>query len=674
MATILRDQEALDYLIKNPNAKYKVIKNTKNLDFSKIKEEAENQQIERERAGRGFVGNIAYDLFKGVTALPRTAITAIRGGNTEGVLDTEEARRYKANPLDFAVQSAANTGSFFIPLGGALKAGQLAARAAAAGALSSFGSQDLRKGLDVGQLATGAVVGAAIPLAGRGLSSIGKTAQKIVKPKTTQELTDIIQDLAVEDRLLPATDKFGVAQLEGNFVKKSGSRLGLEKLGVKSTGTGGKITPVFANEAATDKAILDKVFNATNLPKNENSIATIYNAIDGVRIVPNSGFKGVVNKELLDKATDTLIKKAPFAGLDRMTAGSKIRKVIGNLLGFEGDASNVIQELRIIDAGTLDKLAKQAFRVSNNLTKNAAAGFGVDAEAKYVLDAVDDVVRGILRKNVKGYDGISALWRTLYRQSSNIASASGIIEGVSQAGTLSIPRLVAKSTAGVVGDALEQTGQGFPAIQKQIARIPGNRTLSRVMQQRPAPQFGEAATRRPVVPNVQQFYDAIAPEQTTETVSEPVENRLTFEQALGMASRYTGGQINSTTVSIANNILNSETQKTAQKGNINSEAINRIANITGQLVEDILPSGSGIGARLEGEARRTAGNLGYDAKVAAYNKTVRALAIQLARALGDTGVLSDQDIASYVGMLPSANSTREEARVILQNLIDMANK
>lgn len=184
----LTGKEAEDYIKANNPKKgsYTVTSNPKKIDTKQLYETGQNEKIQKERDSRGLVGNVVYDIGKSISAAPR-ALLASKQGTTQGILDTEESRRFEDDPYKFGLQSIANTASFFVPafgIGGNI--GKAAIGAGASGLLQSAGNQDLRggKSLDAGKLATDAIVSGGF---GAGLSAVGGAIARRAKTPVFDE-------------------------------------------------------------------------------------------------------------------------------------------------------------------------------------------------------------------------------------------------------------------------------------------------------------------------------------------------------------------------------------------------------------------------------------------------------------------------------------------------------
>lgn len=75
--------------------------------------------------------------------------------------------------------------------------------------------------------------------------------------------------------------------------------------------------------------------------------------------------------------------------------------------------------------------------------------------------------------------------------------------------------------------------------------------------------------------------------------------------------------------------------------------------------------------RLPGIFGNIQGRLGSNSKADSYNKIRNSLTTTLARAFGETGVLTDQDREVYLQALPRLEDTPEEAQIKIQYLEDM---
>lgn len=204
----------LDYIQANPATDVTIAKSG-GLDFNKIKEQAVNQRIAEENQKRGFFGNIAYGLGKSLTALPRAVIAPVQ----TDVLDLDEQRRFKADPHSFGLQSLANTGSFFVPgVGQAGSLFKIASQGALAGALQGFGNQDLRKGLDIGEVAKSALIGGGV--AG-GLGLAGKALSRARTNRLSKTTQPRIEELVQKSTVRRPVELPAKAPAQRGFLGKS---------------------------------------------------------------------------------------------------------------------------------------------------------------------------------------------------------------------------------------------------------------------------------------------------------------------------------------------------------------------------------------------------------------------------------------------------------------------
>lgn len=104
--------------------------------------------------------------------------------------------------------------------------------------------------------------------------------------------------------------------------------------------------------------------------------------------------------------------------------------------------------------------------------------------------------------------------------------------------------------------------------------------------------------------------------------------------------------------------LSATQQKEAAKLSAAGEAINQ--------TEELFKSAGGAKGLVGFGSKAIAGLRGPNPQLEAYNKVRRTAAISLARAFGETGPLSNQDIEMYAGLLPDVTDSAEAARITFE--------
>lgn len=88
---------------------------------------------------------------------------------------------------------------------------------------------------------------------------------------------------------------------------------------------------------------------------------------------------------------------------------------------------------------------------------------------------------------------------------------------------------------------------------------------------------------------------------------------------------------------------------------------------------DSVNTSSGPVARVSGAVRSGLGAVGLDPQTKVFEDTRKAHAIRLSRALGEVGVLTNQDIERAVSLIPGPGTTKEEAAMKFQQLEGILN-
>jgi hypothetical protein len=117
------------------------------------------------------------------------------------------------------------------------------------------------------------------------------------------------------------------------------------------------------------------------------------------------------------------------------------------------------------------------------------------------------------------------------------------------------------------------------------------------------------------------------------------------------------------TISDAENASGLGKLSAAQKNSlIKANSANAMLDSFEQQLSNIGLSDNGIEARARGLVSSVTAPAGLDQNAKVYNDLRGGLATQLAKALGESGALSDQDVARAIKLIPSLGATRYEAQ------------
>lgn len=312
-----------------------------------------------------------------------------------------------------------------------------------------------------------------------------------------------------------------------------------------------------------------------------------------------------------------------------------------------------------------------------------AINFGKGVEAKLVdREAIARVIRSktssLLDDAVKEVAGDRKLYHTLkdadklMRVSSKQADKSGIVARV---GT-SAPFRSAESKLGgaleAVGNkaANRVVGQGARVGRGMATRGVANRFMQPVVQdptQEDTTLYGPEALQGGMDGGLQQGFQNETPQ--------PQQSAYPLEQAIADFKANSGNaKVQDQIMQYYNFVSKAEKDQgggtlTAQEKKAQKQAATALQGLN-QLKS--LYGGAGGGQnRLPGILSNVQGLVGGNSKAEAYNRIRDSLTTALARAFGETGVLTDQDREVYKQALPRLQDTPEEAAIKLQYLEDM---
>lgn len=684
---VLKDNEALNYVQQNPQAQVRVLKNTANIDLNKARDIGINKQIQAERDSRGLLGNFAYDLGKSATALPR-ALLANTGAR--GALDTEEKRRFDADKGAFTLQSAANTGSFFVPgIGPGGSLAKIATQGALSGALQGFGNQDLRQGFDIGKIGEGALAGGvtagALGLGGKLLSR----GQRAATGAISNAADDVADDLVASASRRPSVFN-NVKESLASKLQKTGKKLQFDSLGFKALPANRSGSLDFVGRLDDTVSRIDDSLAAYKLPRSPEGISKLAGKLGQTQddIITRSKFF-TTGEDFSKQAVDNLRRMRPELSLQKAQAyvDNYVQGLANNMGVKKGlSAAQSINNQFPLDADSLHFIKKDLFPIANKAFSKETTSLGDD-----ISTAIHDTAKEALYSNIPGYKQVNTVFSDLSSQNPNMVTSYNAGNQVSQLGKTDLLNLAQKQ-------GLRQTGKGIESIGNFLS---GNNTprlaeaFNRMAQGGAGgitPKLGAAAS----MPFVQRAAalgasnqvrspftseeDLIAKQKYTpngtnsfgletfdvNSYNSQTDRRALLDEALG----YTGGNVQKALQLAEYWAKDNEGRKLTPEQRKNLQDINTAIGNIGLLEGTIKQFSNRFGPIQGAGVFDSVANV-LDPERSRVQTTVKSLVQSIAKDL-EGGKLTDADREFYNQFMISTTDTQEQALQKLQALADIA--
>lgn len=278
MATkILKGKEIDEFIKQNPTVDLKFLDPNEFAKGNKV-------VIDYHEGDQGFLVNLGkdivrpfYDTFRGLT-----------GQMTE---------KEKQNAGRFWLSNLLGVGASLIPIpalgslagtAGRVGLGRVIGAGALSGALQSASKADISKPVEVADVLTGAVAGGlttgALGVGGKVASNLvnkGFRLRELVRPKTTQEIEDILINLAKSNQITPQKNVFGqyVSNVK-NPLKNFGMSLSMQGMAIK----GGPLSKINSlGDKQFNESVLKNIFKELGGLKRAEDIQAVVSALPQAR-------------------------------------------------------------------------------------------------------------------------------------------------------------------------------------------------------------------------------------------------------------------------------------------------------------------------------------------------------------------------------------------------------
>jgi hypothetical protein len=586
---------------------------------------------------QGFWGSLATGVTKPirtVLAMPEYLTAAFRasGRGQEGLetgqfqsifLRPEEEFAWEQDPFKAAIKGAASLGAYGVPAGAAAgtvgtgaRIGQAAGRGAIAGGMGGFGYS--KEGEELKGLGSGAALGGIL---GGLFQGVGEGARAIKARGATPKIVDTMK--VDEIAKLPKTVKSGLrkqAKSAGFWDAKVSESKNIQNY-LSNRGLAGN-TPADTLESLTQE------FNRASKLKQEGLEEIGGLSRDYLKQVRGNldeaiSYKGILQDPEATRAYQDIIKT-----LEKGPQGAK-------------DLDKII--MRWNEAGRLAKGAQ----------KTSVAGLYADAarELRNVMKGISPTYNSSLQSlnQILGIEDVGTVAKTAER-----ASRAG--PSVPIIGRTPIPPITggvskAQSAIGRFQEGGGITGalsQGLGKFGEPISQV-GQRAIPAIPAMSGA--LGSMPTEE-VMPTAQTGIGG-QPEATGGQIDE-----------VALAQMVLGGQISTTEAKFLMELFGEEESKIDPKAQEAIKILDEVEKLTGTLG---LPD-SPVAAKLAGGARIVGATVGLDPQLEMYRDTIKGFSSKLARALGETGVLTDRDVTRALNLFPKATDSQPIATEKLNRL------
>lgn len=316
--------------------------------------------------------------------------------------------------------------------------------------------------------------------------------------------------------------------------------------------------------------------------------------------------------------------------------------------------------------------------------KTVSSGGSAGSVESQILEAFRDAGKSIIDENLMTRSGVNKQFANLLGGSKQVGKAltrdigSGSGQGVTYGRTLAN---ILGPGADLGGRVLQQVGgvtkYTTPAARGVIMRGITNQSMQPVVQDPTQEQDQSQVQNTYGQAGGQDISGMGDPMQQTEGQQMPQQSAYSLQQALADLKAHPDAKSRKNIMDYYDFVQSGEAaQAKAMGGNLTAQekktqqqtqtALKGLEQLQG------LYGGAGGGqGRVEGIFNTISGKGGANSKANAYNQIRRSLTTALARALGETGIMTDQDREVYLEALPRLEDNPEEAAIKIQYLKEM---
>lgn len=552
----------------------------------------------------GTIGNLLRDIskpFRYAASMPKYIAT----GNIENKLLTpEEEYLWQEDPLKSGGKSIAGLLSWLIPGGAAAKstttAGKIGSAAVRGAVQGTLGGYGASKeGSELESTLKGAGLGGLIGGATQGISEGLGSLSKRVANRTKTISDQNVKNLGISSKTIKDLNGLQNAKDSASVFYNTADELGLP------------ISTRYQRSDALNTMLSnygDEV--ATGLNNSNATISTknIINAID------NSS-------------------KLKIAGLDESNFINSIKQVLSN---YGDDVSAPVAKDII---SQLDDLAGGFNKISGD----------VSGQRNTILKEIRNIVRTELGNAVPEINSALAAQSSLLDIADDIYSQAGKtttvkipILGINVSGSTGISKIADK----LANATAQKTTSGgvLPNLISGIDKLSG-------LTQKVTPAIiSTVAGMNNIQPSTST--NSITSSTGTGSTSGANINKLALAQAV------LNGDISTSDANFLIELLGGGTSSTDQTITTGLTILDQIE----QQLNDLNLANTSVGGKITGTARNIATTVGGSPDVEVYNDLLESYAVPLARAIGETGVLSDQDKEAIMSALPKITDSKEKAQ------------
>lgn len=403
-------------------------------------------------------------------------------------------------------------------------------------------------------------------------------------------------------------------------------------------------------------------------------------AFDNIKHLEDMGYQYINSSTYLTKnLKNEQIGKALLAGADELKIG--IDQAV--------DAFDLIEEFK--SPAVLEEIRKISPRLADQVSEAKNIGDLRKVQAPFVrlgqmVNLTEEAAQSVGGGFASGVGGRAVGGAAGFMAGGPVGAAAGMVaspllEGVEQATRApiasggasainAITKRLPSKTGGVVDDAAKVVDNGVMANAKR--NLPAQAGLQLMDGSNNTPQPVDNSVDNAAGMGVLSPLNA----GTFDGSGSPVPGGVSgftpemFQQYALMDMAQTGGKyidVLEKIYEISNPGMGGDLSANQQQSLIKLEtADNIVGRIESQLAEVGL--GSGPVGKLQGKFKNVLGSLGVNTDAEAYNKFRSGVATQLAKALGESGNMSDNDIKRALDLIPSLDTSSEAAQKNLAEL------